>query len=238
MIGHSDGLGRGIIQFRGKGCIVMMRKKRLTALLLSAALCLALCACGTRQEEEVSSTQSAPESETSSIITEYFDGVSTYSIDAQEILASVEEGTFTAKDTNGDPVEITLGMTETPIRRAFEENGELFGSEGDTYIRFYTGYTQMYIPKDDPSQGIIAIVHSDTAYGFEINITNRESILAVLGEPATEGPATAEQAEVLIDPNIEAHRMVYEAGDNRLEFFLVNNLLAATSISNRELWQR
>ena len=215
----------------------MTMKKHAVALLLSAVLCLSLCACGPQEEEGVSS-QSEPESQASSIITEYFDGVSTQTIDGQAILTSVEEGTFVAKDTNGDPVEITLGMTETPIRNAFEENGELFGSEGDTYIRFFTGYTQMYILKDDPSKGVIAVVHSDTAYGFEINITNRESIEAVLGKPATEGPATAAQAEVLFDPNIEAYRMVYESGENRLEFFLVDNLLAATSLSNQELWQR
>ena len=210
---------------------------RATALLLSVALCLALSACG-ETEPEVSS-QSEPETSSApSIITDYFDGVSTRAIDAQEILASVEAGTFVAKDTNGDPVEVSLGMTETPIRTAFEANGELFGSEGDTYIRFFTGYTQMYILKNDPSKGMIALVHSDTAYGFEINTTNRESIEAVLGKPSAEGPATATQAEVLFDPNVEAYRMVYESGENRLEFFLVDNLLAATSLSNKALWQR
>lgn len=215
----------------------MKLKTRGCALLLSVALCLCLGACGEKEPETASSSE--PEASSApSIITEYFDGVSTREIDPQEILTSVEAGTFTAKDTNGDPIEVTLGMTETPIRTAFEANGELFGSEGDTYIRFFTGYTQMYILKDDPSKGMIALVHTDTAYGFEISTTNRESIKAVLGEPVTEGTATATQAEVLFDPNVEAWRMVYESGENRLEFFLVDNLLAATCLSNKELWQR
>lgn len=214
----------------------MKQSIRAIALVLAFILTTALCACG-QQEPEVSSV---PEPEVSStpIITEYFDGQSTQQIDAQAIMESIEAGTFVARDTEQNPIDVTLGMTETPIRRAFEEHGELFGSEGESYIRFSTGTSQMYIPTADPSLGMVAIVHLDTAYGFEINITNRESIEAVLGKPATVGLATAEQAEVLPEPTAEIVRMVYESGNNRLEFFLIDNLLVATSLSVKALWQR
>ena len=103
----------------------MTMKEHAVALLLSAALCLSLCACGPQEEEGVSS-QSEPESQASSVITEYFRrGSAPRRLTGRRSSTSVEEGTFVAKDTNGDPVEITLGMTETPIRNAFEENGEL-----------------------------------------------------------------------------------------------------------------
>ncbi len=216
----------------------MKLKLRMIAGLLAVLGIGSLCACNREGEnvESAGEVESAP-----SIITDYFDGESTRPIEKDEVLNWVEEGKFTALDTNGEPVEVTLGTTETPIRTAFEnpETGaELFGSEGDKYIRFYTGYTQMYIPKSDPSQGVIAVVHTDMAYGFEISTTNSESIKAVLGEPVEEDWATESQAAVLIDPSIRAWRMVYESGENRLEFFLVDNLLVATCLSNRALWNR
>ena len=211
--------------------------RRLPAFACAAALVFSLAACAPEAPpEEPVSTLSMPSA--ASVVTSYFDGVSTAEIDPQAIWNAVETGVFEAKDTNGDPVEVTLGMTETPVRETFEATGELFESEGDTYKRFYTGYTQLYVLREQPSAGVIAIVHSDTAFGFEINITNRESIEAVLGAPTAAGIATAAQAEILFDPTVEATRLVYERGGNRLEFFLVDNALAATCLSSKALWQR
>ena len=209
-------------------------KKTTKALALCLALCLCLAFCGCKKEEE----DTASNTSSNALTTDYFDGVSTVAIDASTIFQQARSGSFTAKTADGDNVAVSLGQTKEELDNAFAAvSYPLSEMDGETYVNYSCGSTVFYFWKNAPEKGVVNIVHFDMAFGFEIGITDQESVIAVLGEPQEKGVATDAQRAVVPDPISEVTRLAYDCEGNRLEFFFINNLLSATSLNVITEWQ-
>lgn len=208
----------------------MKKIKKMTALVLALVMGTLFFGCDQQQEGTASNNSS------DALITDYYDGNSTIAISKEAILEQSTAGNFTAKNADEEDVLVSLGETYEELITAIPEN-TMTSMEGNTYIKYSTGMSDFYYLKSQMEKGIINIVHFGMAFGFEVGITNRDSIVAVLGEPQEEGTATAGQQAILPDPNAVVLRMVYYCEENRLEFYLINDLLVATSLSSAQEWQ-
>lgn len=197
------------------------RYKRIALLMLAALLTLSLFGCSNTEDD--------------SSLTSAYDGPSEIAMDKDTILLQCTQGSFDAETSDGEKISVSLGMSLDELN-TLAGDSTLILTEGETYARYSTGATDFYFLKDQMDKGIINIVHVKSFFGFDVSITTPDDVITVLGTPQEDADATPAQQNIIMEQSPAARRMVYYCDNNRLEFYMMDGLLAAVSLNNSLEW--
>lgn len=193
-------------------------------------LCMALsfCGCGDKKDEEVSSAPT------------FYDGESTITLNADDIINEVKTGEVNVEYENADDAILTqkikLGMSSVDFRTPFDEN-VYYREEGEKFIRYTIGGYFIYFTNDDTNSGIVAIVNPDTVYGFEPTITTESDVVAVLGNGIKSGSVPEDVADSLLYGESGSTYQVYKYDNIDVAFFFGDDgKLKLTVLSQDGLW--
>lgn len=178
--------------------------------------------------------------DTVSSVPTYYDGESTITINADNVISQVKTGEVTIKyedvDDNILTQDIKLGMSSFEFRSQFNES-DYYREEGTNYIRYTIGGYYIYFTNDDTDTGIAAIVNPATVYGFEPTITTQNDVIAVLGNGSKSGSVPEDVAAMLLFGESGYNYQVYKYDDTCVAFFFgTDNKLALTVINQDGLW--
>jgi len=201
--------------------------KKLFVCIICLCMALSFCGCGEKGDE----VSSAPT---------YFDGESTITINADNVINEVKTGKIEVKYESVDDKmlteEITLRMDSLDFRALFNEN-DYNREEGTRYIRYTIGGYYIYFTNDDTDNGIVAIVNPSTVYGFEPTITTEKDVTTVLGNGIKSGSVPEDIASMLLYGEIGSTYQVYKYDNNVVAFFFgEDSKLKLTVLSQDGPW--
>ena len=193
-------------------------------------LCLLLSFCGCKDDS----------GDESSSVPTFYDGESTITLNANDIINDIKTGEVNVEYENVDDEilteKISLRMSSVDFRASFDEN-VYYREEGTRFIRYTIGGYFIYFTNDDTNSGIVAIVNPDTVYGFEPTITTEKDVVSVLGNGIKSGSVPEEVADMLLYGESGSTYQVYKYDDNDVAFFFGDDgKLKLTVLSQDGLW--
>jgi len=199
----------------------MYSKKRTVIFLLMAALLVSLlCSCGGSDDQSTK-----PQKETTT--------VSLDSLVSTPEDEGVDSGILEmAKDGELAPVQIKVGAFVMNTHDLMGD-ADYEDTSQNPYFEFESGALRLYYDDHASGKPIHTITYLGDSYGMTIGFTKPESIISTLGEPESEGEASAEELYFMPLTLNGVQRITYQAGKNKLSFFFQSDKLIATVLSNR-----
>ncbi len=201
--------------------------KKIILLVVCLCLVLSFYACGDKSND-------------SSSIPTFYNGESTITIKADDVISKIKTGKVNIKYEdimhNAISETIHLGMSSLDFRSLFEE-GDYYREEGTRFIRYTVGGYFIYFTNDDTNTGIAAIVNPDTVYGFEPTITTESDVTTVLGNGIKSGVVPEDVADMLLYGESNSTYQVYKYDDTVVAFFFgEDGKLKLTVLNQDGLW--
>ena len=205
--------------------------KRLVCALLCILICIMCCACSGKgnTEAEQTSTRTAITSR-------------------KEVESYVKNGEIKGVDVRlHDDGEQFI----TDNKPSYFNDGEINYSEGTTsekdthffdigygarFVRVDYDHLRLYYPMEDPSAGFGIIVTLGEAYGFSAGNCYKEDIITSLGEPDKIDIPHEDDLFFLLGASAGIERLNYNFGTYRLDFILSDGCLAATVLTDTEIY--
>lgn len=185
--------------------------KRFSTFLLAIIMVLTFVACGSGDKQESKIPVKAEKQAAEGIIPEMKYGLGT---DPDKIIEEYE-----------DYIEANEG-TDVFIDE----------TEGELTVRLSTIDTAYYYEKENKEHGVAVLINFADSYGYLLGITMIDDIKKDFA--ATPEVLTATEEQMYFFPSAEDNCVIlrYTYGSNRLDFFFVDDFLAATVLTNTNYW--
>ncbi|HHW46028.1 MAG TPA: hypothetical protein GXX17_03840 [Clostridiales bacterium] len=143
------------------------------------------------------------------------------SVDMVEVLYSQESSvTETTEDGFDDHDDVQLEIVK-----------------GEKTVKIAAGAANYYYLKENEENGISVLVNFDKSYDFEVGIAMIDDIRnAVEGEGTLSVPTEEEMFFFPVAPD-NCQKLSYEIGAYRLDFYFVDDFLAATVLTDTVNWK-
>lgn len=205
--------------------------------LLAAALLTSLTGCGGKETDMSSQASSkVTVSHSVDVIAEATAGKMTGSpVYIGQPVAEVKKLYQYTEDGEGPDMDETDAVDETDAA-SNESLPPMSLTEGETMVRMATGEVDYYYRKAQADKGIAFMAAVVDVYGFEIGITMPDDVKnAILPEPVESVPAP-EDFFFLPETPEDSLCLTYQAGTRQLDFYFVDEFLAAVTLSEPQWW--
>ncbi|MCI8359846.1 MAG: hypothetical protein HFE86_00735 [Clostridiales bacterium] len=202
--------------------------RKIGAALLAAVMLSSLSACGGKEPEGGGTTSKAAVSHPVDVIgeakagkltgTDVFIGRSAEEV--KKLYHYGEEDTLSTSLASDDEEPLILTITE-----------------GETMVRMATGQVDYYYRKAKEEKGISMIVSMVDCYGFEAGITMPDDVKNAIAEDGAESAPTEDDLFFLPEVPADCLRLTYTAGSQQLDFYFVDEFLAAVTLSQPDWWK-
>lgn len=143
---------------------------------------------------------------------------------------------------NVDMVEVIYNQQSSEAESAdddldIRDDVQLEIYKGEKTVKLAAGSANYYYLKENEENGISVIVNFDKSYDFDVGIAMMDDIKnAIEGEGTVSIPTDEEMFFFPVPPD-NCERLSYEIGAYRLDFYFVDDFLAATVLTDTVNWK-